>query len=240
MESAFILVKERLLNIIREQKFENNKLNSEEELFKMLDASRGTVREVLRSLAREGVITKKHGIGNFVHPRTTDMKMRIDEIEDFIQLIEDGGYQASMEKDGEPYFFSIQDGGSGEKFESYLEKDLVYYCFNRLYLADRHPAAYSQLFFPKHLFVNFPSGEVEHKNIFDFVKTYFNQEIDQTLIWLNAESADQNISTKLNISSGTALLVWDELLCNYKDQIIGYSRIHFNPAIMKVSMLRKS
>lgn len=240
MDSAFFLVREQLLKIIRDEQFENNRIYSEEELVKMLDSSRGTVREVLRSLDREGLISKKHGIGNFVHPRTLNMKMRIDEIQDFIQLIEDGGYKPGMMKDGEAFFYTLPSQAGSEGLENYLEKGMEYYCMPRIYLADQQPAAYCRMFFPKNLFINLPSGEVEFSNVFKFVKAYFNQEIEQTLIWLNARVATEQLADKLKVPPGTALLVWDELLCNYRDQIIGYSRIYFNPEIMNVSMMRKS
>ena len=153
METAFLIVQEKLLNILRTEEFPNNKLYSEDELVDVLDASRGTVREVLRSLARQGVISKKHGIGNFVHPRTLNMRMRMDEISNFIHLIEDGGYEATLIKDQDPFEYSLPPEGPADGLENYLEKNLQYFCFTRIYLADQRPAVYTQLYIPKHLFL---------------------------------------------------------------------------------------
>lgn len=240
METAFLIVQEKLLNILRTQSFTNNKLYSEDELVELLDASRGTVREVLRSLTRKGVITKKHGIGNFVHPRTLSMKMRMDEISNFLHLIEDGGYEATMIKDRDPFEYSLPQESSAGCLEMYLEKDLQYLCFNRIYLADLQPAIYAQMYIPKHLFSHPSLGDVRYLSLFDFIKKHLGQDLEQAMIWITPEVANDEIAEKLNISPGTAVLVWDELFCNYKDEIIGYSKTHFNPFIMKVSMLRKT
>ncbi len=209
-------------------------------LVEILDASRGTVREVLRALARQGVITKKHGIGNFVHPRTLDLRMRMDEIPNFLHLIEDGGYKATLIKDKDPFEYSLPRESAEEHLEIYLEKDLQYLCFTRIYLADQRPAVYTQLYIPKHLFLHPPLSDVGYLSLFDFVKKHLDQDIEQAMIWISPDSASDMIAEKLDISPGTAYLTWDELFCNYKDEIIGYSKTHFNPNIMKVCMLRKS
>ncbi len=230
METTFLIVQEKLLNILRTQNFPNNKLYSEDELVDLLDASRGTVREVLRSLTRQGVITKKHGIGNFVHPRTLNMRMRMDEISNFLHLIEDGGYEATLIKDRDPFEISLPQENSEGNLEMYLEKDLPYICLNRIYLADLQPAIYSQMFIPKHLFLHPPLDDVKYLSLFDFVKKHLGQEIEQAMIWITPEVVNSEIAEKLNISPGTAILVWDELFSNYKDEIIGYSKTHFNPS----------
>jgi GntR family transcriptional regulator len=240
METTFLIVQEKLLNILRSQNFPNNKLYSEDELVELLDASRGTVREVLRSLTRQGVITKKHGIGNFVHPRTLNMRMRMDEISNFLHLIEDGGYEAALIKDRDPFEYSLPHEGFAGGLEMYLEKDLQYLCFTRIYLADLQPAIYSQVYIPKHLFLHPPLGDVRYLSLFDFVKKHLGQEIEQAMIWITPEVAKSKIAEKLKILPGNAILVWDELFSNYKDEIIGYSKTHFNPSIIKVCMLRKS
>jgi len=240
METAFHVVQEKLLNILRTQKFKENKLDGEDKLIDILDASRGTVREVLRTLVRQGVITKRHGVGNFVHPRALNMRMRMDEISDFMELIEDGGYQATIIKDLDCFEYQMPPKSSEEWLEEYLERDLEYYCFTRIFLADQQPAIYTKFFIPKGLFKAPPLSNVGYLNLLDLVKSHLEQEIDQTMIWVTSGVANEKIAEKIGVRPGTALLVWDEQFCNYKDEIIGYCRTYFNPKIMKVCMLRKS
>ena len=240
METAFQIVQEKLLNILRTQEFNGNKLYGEDKLIDILDASRGTVREVLRTLARQGVITKKHGVGNFVHPRALNMQMRMDEISEFPLLIEDGGYETALIKDEDYFLYSLPKEGAPENLETYLERDREYYCFTRIFLADQQPAIYTKFFIPTDLFLHPPLNDVGYVNLMDLIKNHLEQEIEQTMIWVTSEVADDKIAEKLNVAPGTALLAWDEQFCNYKDEIIGYCKTYFNPKIMKVCMLRKS
>jgi len=236
MESSYNIIKQRLLSIIATERFEGNKLYSEEELVERLDASRGTVREALRSLEQDGVLTKRHGIGTFVHPSALGLRMRFDKIKDFMKLIEDGGYAPSMQRDGAPGMCSLPSitGGVG----AFLDKGQEYYCFNRIYLADGGPVAHCALYFPGGRFEIYPSGEVEHDNVFDFIRRYFRQDINHALISLDAANADAGMAQKLRTEERAALLVWDELLLNYRDDILGFSRIHFRPGSLSLSMLR--
>ena len=134
MESAFLLAKENLLNFIHEQKLENNKLYSEEELFKILDSSRGAVREVLRSLEHEGVITKKYFVGTFMHPHRNNLKTRVEKIQDFIRHSEGSDFEAAINNKRELFFYSFPGKNSGGGLESFLEKDLPYFCTTTVYL----------------------------------------------------------------------------------------------------------
>ena len=100
--------------------------------------------------------------------------------------------------------------------------------------------AHCRLLFPKNHFLRLPTGQVEFLNVFDFVQEYFGQRPNHALISLGAVNAPEDVARKLEVESGSALLVWDELLLDYQDQIIGYSRIHFSPRMPCLSMLRKS
>lgn len=240
MDTAYLIVQEKLLNILRTQQFPNNKLYSEDKLVEILDASRGTVREVLRSLARQGVITKKHGIGNFVHPRTLNMRMRIDEKPNFFDLIEDGNFRAVLIKDQDFFEYALPEEGDAGGLENYLERGIEYISFNRIYLADQHPAIYAVLYIPKHLYQHPPISDVRHSGLFDYFKDNLGQDIEQTMIWITPEIVSEEIAEKLDLSPGSPIMVWDELFCNYKDEIIGYSKSHFASHIMKVCMLRKT
>lgn len=76
--------RDAVLNMLHSGKFvrysiENN-IPSEEELSKQIGVSTGTIREALRILETEGIITKKHGSGNFYHSSALNLKMRIDLI----------------------------------------------------------------------------------------------------------------------------------------------------------------
>ncbi|HCL90061.1 MAG TPA: hypothetical protein DHW70_01860 [Candidatus Atribacteria bacterium] len=94
----YMEAKIELIKMIKKGDFKNNKLPTEDKLSEMLGISRSTIREALITLDREGVITKKQGIGNLIHNSVLESKMRIDIIQDFLKLLENGGYKASVKR----------------------------------------------------------------------------------------------------------------------------------------------
>ncbi len=64
----YIKIKDAIVNSIQKgDLLHNGRLPSEEELANIYNVSRTTVRSALQALEAEGLVTKKHGSGNFVH-----------------------------------------------------------------------------------------------------------------------------------------------------------------------------
>ncbi|MBE3580568.1 MAG: GntR family transcriptional regulator [Thermoanaerobacteraceae bacterium] len=235
--SVFATTREALIDFIRTHNLEDNKLPPEEELVHILGTSRGTIREALRALAREGVVTKRHGRGTFAHRRTLRARMRIDQIQDFTNLIEDGGYRPSIELQGETFGQRVADKSILEKLECGPGEEARQY--DCLYRADGRPAIYCKIFIPEKNFVTLPPNRPEVSNVFDFVEKYCGREIVHTLVWFGAEKASPFVAHKLEIEPDTALLTWEELYCGLHDDLVGYSQIYFHP-MMNICMLRKT
>ena len=236
--SLYMETKQNLLSLISKMSFEkNNQLPSEDNLADQLNVSRSTIREVLRSLEKDGIISKKHGFGNFIHSSALKAKMRIDQIQDFITLIEDGKHQSSFILVNERNHFVE----ANDKFREILklekgERVLVRKC---LYLADDNPAIYCEIFIPEKLFVAEPDSKQVERNIFKFLKKYCNQEVEQTLIHFQAEISDEILSKHLQVPLQCPLIAWEEVYYNLEDESICYAKCYFKPEIMKLSMLRK-
>lgn len=237
--SLYSETKQNLLDLINNLYIEKyNQLPSEDTLAEKLNVSRSTIREVLRTLDREGIISKKHGFGNFIHASALQTMMRIDQIQDFISLIEDGNHKAS---------FKLLNNGldyikADAKLKQYLkledeEQVLVRKC---LYLADDNPAIYCEIFIPQKLFLVEPDPNQVGRSIFKFLKKYCNQEVEQTLIHFQAVISDEILSKYLEVSPECPLFAWEEVYYNFKDEAICCVKCYFRPEIMKLSMLRKT
>ena len=237
-KSVFFQTKCRLLELInsREVFVHGNQLYSEEELSQQLGVSRTTVREVLASLSKEGIISKKHGVGNFVHHSALGAKMRIEQTRDFAQLIEEGGYQVSTEKLDAGSFL----GATAEIAQklALVTGDRVFFS-KCIFCAGQAPAIYCKIYLPAEKLLSTPSIEME-QNIFVFLKRNFDEEIAHTIVNLMSKNATASIAKMFNLQVGDALLYFEESYYNLQDEVICYSEIYFNPAIMELSMLRKS
>ena len=91
--SAYMAIKNKIMEIFRTETFEKNKLPSEAALASRLGISLVTLRESLMMLALEGYITKRHGSGNYVHPSTLDYENRSYY---FTEYLKKEGYQTAI------------------------------------------------------------------------------------------------------------------------------------------------
>lgn len=75
----------------------SGKLPPETELAEMAGVSRGTIGRALSMLEQEGLVTRRHGLGTFAHPKTALISSRIDYLEEFTRLIANNGYTPGIE-----------------------------------------------------------------------------------------------------------------------------------------------
>jgi GntR family transcriptional regulator len=237
--SLYMETKHNLLKLINNLNLEkNNQLPSEDSLAEQLNVSRSTIREVLRTLDKEGIISKRHGFGNYIHASALKTVMRIDQIQDFIKLIEDGNYSASFKLLNNGAEFVKAD----DRIKQYLKlkDDELVLLRKGLYYADDNPAIYCEVYIPQKLFLLQPDSNQVCRSIFKFLKKYCNQEIAQTLIHLQPTISDEVLAEYLDIPLSCPLFAWEETYFNYKDEAICSAKCYFKPEIMKLTMLRKT
>lgn len=95
-QKNFQSAKIALLKMITTETFENNRLPSEATLAKKLRVSIVTLRQALSLLAAEGYITKRQGLGNFVHESALNQHMRTDLTYCVENLLLISGYQVQI------------------------------------------------------------------------------------------------------------------------------------------------
>lgn len=239
-KKQYFKVREDLIDIISTQKLAGNRLPPEANLAKRLKVSRGTVREALQTLAKEGIISKKHGLGNFIHRSAIETKMRIDSMQDFYDIIESGGYQARMEKIGKSEEVLIEDSFFAKITEILHIKDkkeLV--TLQSIYYADDEPAIYSQVYIPRAIILDDPDKTVK-QTLFHFLTEFCNQTVEQTIIKFLPINSNQLVSSILNVPQNTSLIQWEEYYYNIYDEVICVALTFFNPKFMELAMLRKA
>ena len=239
-KKRYFQVRKDLIEIISRQKLAGNRLPPEADLAKRLGVSRGTIREVMQTLAREGIISKKHGLGNFVHRSAIDTKMRIDTIQDFRQMIESGGYAARMEKIGNSEEVLIDDAffaKTAELLHVRGKDELI--TLQSLYYADETPAIYSQVFVPRDIIFEDPDKETK-KTLFEFLEEFCNQTVEQTIIKFAPHCASGIPAELLNLEENSPFILWEEYYYNIFDEVICVALTHFHPDFMEFTMLRKA
>lgn len=239
-KKQYFKVREDLIELISKEKMAGNRLPSEAQLARELAVSRGTVREVLQTLDKQGIISKKHGQGNFIHLSALDTKMRIDIIQDFNDLIASSGRKARMETLADSGETPIDDAffkRMQEMMEIESRQDLL--LLQSLYYADDLPAIYSQVYLPRSIILEDPREEKDH-DFFHFLEEYCEESVDQTIIKFFPKASSPFISSVLDMEEGTPYIEWEEYYYNVYDEVISAASTYFNPQVMEFTMLRKA
>ncbi len=230
----YMLAKQYLLEQIRRMTPGDNKLESEHTLTDKLGMSRETIRKAMGSLIQEGVITRRHGKGNFGHPALSNLPMRIDLNSNFRRLLSEGGYHV-MSKQSEPVIreASLQmlhrmPEARGKLVVAFM---LNFYGSSRLAIA-----AEAELL--QDIVKKMPESGEYQQDMGEFLDEHCTTESNHTTAWLQAECR-QDISQRFGISKESPLLCWEEVYYNLFDEKMGYIKIYFNPEIMDLSMMLK-
>ncbi len=228
------LAKYEILEKIKTNKIKGNKLPTEDELTKQLQVSLATLREALLELNKEGIISKRHGLGNFIHKSTLETKMRIDRFTDFTDLLQDGGYVPSS-----TYFgahLAVPDSEIAKDLN--IPKDSKIVMCERIFLADGKAAIYAQNRIPYSWFVKEPAAEGQ-SNLTSYIEEYCGQKMThgiQEITPILAEKKDQQL---FGVKIGSPMISWKEIFYTLEDIPICLSNVRFNQEIVKMKMLWK-
>jgi len=236
----YLKAKTELVKMIKKGDFKNNKLPPEDKLSEMLGISRSTIREALITLDREGIITKKQGIGNLIHKSTLETKMRIDLIRDFLKLLEDGSYKASVKGISSGWVDNVPQLDI-KTLSSFRDKK--YFLVELLYLADSQPAILARNIIPESVLNRTPQREEMPFDSFEkylnFLNKYTDEEISHSISKYAPGKANRTISKILKIKENEPIIKRDEFYYGIFDKLICYSEIFFNPHLIGLTMVHK-
>jgi GntR family transcriptional regulator len=203
--------------------------------------SLATVREALRMLEREGIITKRHGSGNFYHTSAMGLSMRIDTIIEFTELLEDGGYRVDQRCENQQYRKTTRE----EELKFQIQGDLLHY--NWLYLADGKIAIRTMNLVPLELIRNQAGeGDMENagliqvdSNVMQFLWRITGEKVTHANVTIEPRLADKKEREAFGLKAPAPIIVWNQLFYSFRDLPLAYVQVAFNPDIVKMQMLQK-
>lgn len=233
-----------ILDALQQGNMEDKKLPPEEELCQRLGVSRPTVREALMALSREGVITKKHGTGNLVHPSALEPQVRFDIYTDFLAMLEGRGYEADMLC-------------SAVRPPTVEEMDILVCCGGdigqglfqeRRYTADGTPAILCYSFMPavseKPASSKPDNNKNEHsddvgKNFDCFLEHLSGEEPAHAMSRIQPTVTDARVADFFQLKEGLPILRVMDRHYSVRDTLLAESVAYFNPDMLDLSILRK-
>lgn len=228
-------VKKKIIEMIENEEIAGNKLPSEDELSKLLGVSLATLREALLVLKGEGVITKRHGRGNFVHRSTLRTKMRIDRSVDFVSLLQDGGYEVNIDQSD-----IIKERANEEDVMLLnIKPHEMVITYERKFFAEEKLAIISYNRIAETSFTKELENVAIERNISEFVWKYCHKELAQGIIEFVPFVAREKEFELFEVETGTPMTAWREVFYSVDDEPICTSFALFNPKMVKMKMLWK-
>ncbi|WP_047984826.1 GntR family transcriptional regulator [Ornithinibacillus californiensis] len=210
----------------------NEKLPSEFELSKNLGVSRATLREALRILEEDNVVTRKHGVGTFVNQKPI-VSSGIEQLTSVTYMIEQAG-----KKPGSQYF-------STEIIEPTEEERLMFDSENltqlvkleRIRTADGEPVVFCIDKVPKGL-IPIEAAHTED-SLFKLMENHAGKRISYAVTYIEPVSYHEKIFDVLNCDFDKSLLLLKQMHYTEDDRPILYSLNYFRSDVFSFHVFRK-
>ena len=218
-------VHDGIIDLLKSGEGKTNKLPSEAELVRRFGASSTTVREALTMLRLEGLITKKHGSGNYFHRSVLEAKDRIDQYFGFNKYLEARGYKvgqilSSVEKKPAPERAAKALG---------LEPGDETVAFSCSYTADGLPVIYSDYYLnTEDLSEEIPATLKTPLTIYDLMVGYFENPYAYTRVEYLPYLSDEADRDHLSVEVGVPLVAMTNTYYSSYDKPMVYGFHKFN------------
>lgn len=211
---------------------EKEKLPSEFQLAKNLGVSRATLREALRILEEESVVTRKHGVGTFINTKPI-VSSGIESLQSVTEMIKHSGRSP-----GSQYL-------STELVEA-TENDLKKFGpasanllakIERVRTADGEPVVYC---IDKVDARKIPIEKMHNEeSIFQVLEEYAHIHISYAVAHIEPIGYHEEISPILNCDPDQALLLLKQMHYTADDEPVLYSSNYFRADVFSFYVLRK-
>ncbi|WP_121639880.1 GntR family transcriptional regulator [Virgibacillus sp. Bac330] len=211
---------------------ENEKLPSEFQLSKVLGVSRATLREALRILEEDNIVTRKHGVGTFVNPKPV-FSSGIEQLTSVTYMIEQSGKKAGTE-----YLFTdIREATDKEKsrFAPHVVEQLVE--IERVRTADGEPVVFCVDKIPEKII---PVESIQQADsFFKLMEDYANKRVAYAVTYIEPIGYHERIYKTLNCHKGQTLLLLRQMHYTSEDEAVLYSANYFRSDMFSFHVLRK-
>lgn len=230
---------EEIVSVVRENieqgHFSEGRLPSEPALAQQLGVSRNTIRQALAELEMEGLLYRKHGVGTFVNERVLNIGTRLEEVWDFVEMIEVNGFSPSV------HHVDLSLQVPEDKIASQLNlspNDEVLRTANT-FLADEVPVIYCVDYIPAKIVRSAYDDEELYGPVYKFLKHRCHQQVDHNLTEVAPVVVDETLSRYLKCKEGIPVHYFKETAFNANEVPVMYSDEYYRPEYFSFHVLRK-
>ena len=228
-------VKSHIRQRILEGRFEDGRIPPETELADELGVSRTTVRDALSRLENEGAIYRRQGAGTFVNEHGLRIKSRLEEIWSYEQVLDDHGYEPSVE------VLSESSGPAGEATAELLglsPSDEVL-SIQKVFREDDEPVIVTTNRIPTSILVDSDYEDDEAVPLFEFVEEHCDRVLEYYVSEIIPVALDPNTAAALGVDAGTPAICFDEVGFDQSNEPIVRATSFFRDDLLRVRMIRR-
>ncbi|MDL4839008.1 GntR family transcriptional regulator [Aquibacillus rhizosphaerae] len=226
------VVKQIKLDIDKGLFKEKQKLPSEFELSKRLNVSRPILREALRLLEEENIVTRRHGVGTFVNTKPI-FSFGIEQLGSITEMIKQSG-----KIPGSQYISTELIEPTDNDKKRFAPKDIhIIAQIERVRTADGEPVVYCIDKVDKNII---PLDQVHTEDsLFNLLENYSNRHISYAVTYIEPIGYHEQISPILNCHPDQALLLLKQVHYTANDEPVLYSANYFRSDVFSFFVVRK-
>jgi GntR family transcriptional regulator len=223
-----------ILSAILERRFEQ-RLPSEEDLAKMLNVSRTTIRTALQRLEQDGIVSRRRAIGTTINAHVAPANLALQRLVGFDLLLEEKGYEVRTDVSWEK---ATPPPDAQSTFP--LETDEECCVTNKAYFADDRLAIHIHDLIPWSQLRTENLGPRIPASMFDFSKQFLRQPIDHAVVRIVPVVKGDGSSTALRMNKGGAFVRLYETHYSSGGQPVAFSVIDADPQYVQLEVFRRS
>lgn len=225
--------REAILQAILDGRFGDYRLPSEDDLAKMLNVSRTTIRTALHSLEQDGIITRRRAVGTTINRHVGPSTLALQRLIGFDWLLEEKGHKVKVDqswKRTKPPADMAETLGVSAEEDCFLTEKL-YYADNSLaiYVRDLVPWEYIDRDPPKN-----PAA-----SLFEFSKRCCSRQIDHAVAEIVPMVKRDKKSTRLAVKPDEAFIRLHEVHYSETGEPIAYSLIDVDDEYIRFEIFRR-
>jgi GntR family transcriptional regulator len=231
----YISVKKAILKAIQSGVFdETHQLPTEKILVEKFNVSRSTIRSALQSLEDENVIKRQQGVGTFLTHKNFLLKMRIDKIKGFYQLLGDSGHDPSIREEG--VYRKKMDNNISRQLNVPADTEVL--IIQRTLLGDGKPAIHLREYMSVASLTRMPKIEALPNSIFEISEQFLSQKIEYSISEIIPAITDRSMMDVLGLPEGKPILRLEEIHFNGNNEPIIFSEVFVNDPMIRFNLIR--
>jgi GntR family transcriptional regulator len=222
-----------ILEAILTERFAGDRLPSEEELARMLNVSRTTIRTALHSLEQDGVITRRRAVGTTINRHVGPPMLALQQLVGFDWLLEESGHKVKADVS---WARTPVPADMAVVFDLGPEGD--YFVTSKRYYADGQLAISLRDIIPWSNLV----GEIDDPpppSLFEFSRRFCKDPIAHAVVRIVPMVKRKDEATQLEMPAGEPFIRLHERHYSTGGEPVGYSVIDVDDQFIRFEVFRR-